>query len=106
CRDPFGALAPFVHAEQAGHALDHHLAHVAFGLADERDAGGWIGRLLAHPFGTGARLAGAAPAEDQPGGPGVPALRAFQRALVEMDETPTPGLSEALLIAEWQCQNR
>ena len=31
-------LVPRMHGKQAGHALDHHLAHVVLGLADQRDA--------------------------------------------------------------------
>ena len=43
-------------------------------------------RNAAHPFGAGARLAGAAPAEDQPGGPRRAALRERGHALVRMAE--------------------
>ena len=40
----------------------------------------------AHPFGAGARLAGAAPAEDQPGGPLLAAIGPFRRALMAVRE--------------------
>ena len=69
-----------VDREQARHALDHDAAHLADGLADQRDAvraavGEVLGgeRLRAHPFGAGARLAGAAAAEHEPGVPGLAA---------------------------------
>ena len=68
-RDPLRPLVVRVDGENAGHALDHHLAHVVFGLADERDARAAVRRHRPHPFGAGARLARAAPAEDQPGAP-------------------------------------
>ena len=45
-----------------------------------------IGRLRAHPFGAGARLAGAASAEDQPGGPRRAVRRELRRALMRMGE--------------------
>ena len=61
-------------------ALDHDAAHLADGLADQRDAVrapfGQIGsgqRLRTHPFGARARLAGAAAAEQEPGVPGLAA---------------------------------
>ena len=64
--------------EQSGDALDHHLAHVVLGFADQRDARGFFGRerrqpqrLRAHPFRAGAGLAGAAAADHQPGVPGL-----------------------------------
>ncbi len=71
------------------HALDHHAAHLVDRLADERDAPRSDRtqrrapqRLGAHPFGTGARLAGAAPAHDEPHAPGLPVLGGLRRQLV------------------------
>ena len=57
--------------------LDHHLAHVALGLAHQRDMAAQrcagvrrqAERQRAHPFGAQPGLAGAAPAQHQPGGP-------------------------------------
>ena len=62
-----------MHREQSRYALDHHLACIMFGFADQRDpfhrrAGEWRKpqRLRADPFRTGARLASAAAADHQP----------------------------------------
>jgi hypothetical protein len=75
-RGPCRALRPRGDAQQAGGALDHHHAHVVLGLADQSNAEVALrcvrrraGSERAHPFGAGARLAGAAPAEHQPAGP-------------------------------------
>ena len=37
-RDPLRPLVVPIKREQAGDALDHHLAHIVLGLADQRDA--------------------------------------------------------------------
>ena len=77
-----------MHGEQAGDALHHHLARVVLGLADQRDARVRIAeRELVHPFGAGARLAGAAPAQNKPGGPGRAAIGAFRCKLMLVRET-------------------
>ena len=73
--------------KQAGHSLHHHLAHVVFGLADQRDARSGIGRNAAHPFGAGARLARAAATENEPGEPLRAAVGAFRRALMTVRQT-------------------
>ena len=65
-----------MHRKQARDAFDHHRAGVCEGLANKRDPQGR--RVLskvralhqcAYPFGPCSRLAGAAAAEHQPGGP-------------------------------------
>ena len=73
--------------EEPGRAVDHHVAHVGHGLADERDAPDALRRDAAkpadearHPRGAGARLAGAAPAEEEPGVPGRVLVRAASDA--------------------------
>ena len=72
-----------MHGEHAGDAFHHHLARLVLALADQRDARLRVGeRGPAHPFGAGAGLAGAAPAQDQPGGPVFAAVGAFGRQLV------------------------
>ena len=57
--------------------MDHHVAHVGERLADERDAhraplgdAEEPARHAVDPLGAGAGLAGAAPAEHEPGVPG------------------------------------
>ena len=87
---------PFVarrDAQQAGHALDHHLAHVVLALADERNVPVASLRIRrapererVHPFGAEPCLAGAAPAEHQPGGPGLAVVGEGRRLLVFMAE--------------------
>ena len=69
--------------------LDHHVARVREGLADERDAAqGRLGEIrvaerhAAHPFGARPRLAGAAAAEHQPDGPGIAPSAQAGHALV------------------------
>ncbi len=77
-----------MHGEQAGDALHHHLARVVLGLADQRDARMRIAeRELAHPFGAGARLAGAAATENEPGGPVRAAVGALRCKLMLVRET-------------------
>ena len=78
-----------VHAQEAGDALDHYLAHVVLGLTDQRDASVRIFRRLRHrschtphPFGAGPRFAGAAASKDQPGRPQLAGLRKLRRHLV------------------------
>ena len=69
--------------EQTGDALHHHFARLVFGLADQRDARMRIAqRELAHPMRAGLRLAGAAAAENEPGGPGLSVIAGRGRALV------------------------
>ncbi len=77
--DPGRPLRARRDPQQARCALDHHLAHVVLACADQRDAAMPAGRegrrrmrQRPHPFGTEPGLAGAAPAEHQPGGPGPP----------------------------------
>ena len=74
-----------MHGEQPRHALDHDAPRIRKRLADERDPrrrAAFIARKRAHPFGAGARLAGAAAAEHQPGGPVAAALAHVRRQLV------------------------
>ena len=85
---PLGALAT-MDGEQSRDALHHHLAHIGHGFADECDAPhgfrrkAWQAqREAAHPFGAGARLASAAPAHDEPLGPGFAIAGAQRRALI------------------------
>ena len=79
---PFPSRFPFRApvGRRAGHdtalAEDHHLAHLVDGLTHQRDAlaASRIARqialdLVAHPFGTGTRLARTASAHDDPGPP-------------------------------------
>ncbi len=77
-RDPDRPLGARRHPQQPRRALDHHLAHVVLAFADERDVPMPARRhkaacraRRAHPFGAEPRLAGAAPAQHQPGGPGA-----------------------------------
>ena len=73
--------------EQAGHAFHHHVARFGLGFGNECDACAFIGRGdAAHPFGAGARLAGAAAAEDEPCGPGLAVVGAFRRLLATQRE--------------------
>ena len=94
-RRPGRALARLVDLEQAGRALDHDVARGSEGLADERDAAHRLmgqpaeaGGEAHHPFGAGPRLAGAAPAEDEPGRPVV--ARALGRQLMIVQRTDAP----------------
>lgn len=79
-----------MHGQQARHALDHHLAHLVLGLADQRDAARAFtpdfrrGGDVAHPFGAGARLAGTAPADEKPGDPGLAVVADRGRELMRM----------------------
>ena len=73
---PLRPLAGGVHREEARDALDHHVADIGQRLADQRDAPDRPRgiarppeRQAADPFRPGARLAGAAPADHQPGEP-------------------------------------
>ena len=100
-RDPDRAAAPrAMHREQAGDALDHHLAHLVLGLADQRDARcrSAIAATRAHPFGAGARLAGAAPADHQPGRPRRAVGSEFGRPLVAVREHRPVGLERVTLL--------
>ena len=64
-----------MHGQQARDTFHHHFTRFVLGLPDESDAGFWVGkRYGADPFGTGARLASAASAENQPGGPVLTAV--------------------------------
>jgi hypothetical protein len=87
-RRPGGPLKAPIRRENARRPLDHHFAHVVFGLADQRDRAHRriASHQTAHPFRAGPGLAGAAPADQQPSGPVVPALRALGRALMRMRE--------------------
>ena len=92
-RLPHRPLVPAMHRQQSGDALDHHLAHVVLGLADQRDMRGFFGgerrqpqRLRANPFGAGAGLAGAAAADHQPGVPGFSGWREIGRGLMSVGE--------------------
>jgi hypothetical protein len=68
--------------QQAGDALDHHLAGVVLGLADQRDARLRLRqRDIPHPSGAGPRLARAAAAEHEPDTP-----TAGRLALMRMGE--------------------
>jgi len=77
-----------MHREQPGHAFDHHLAHVVFGLADQGDAA--LGLIVLprrpgeglDPFGAGARLARAASADQQPYGPWLAVIADSRRQLM------------------------
>ena len=81
-----------MHGKQPGDALDHHLTRLVFGFPDKRDARGGIAkRELTHPFGAGAGLTGAAAAENEPGGPGFAAVRAFGRTLMVVSEAEKIG---------------
>ncbi len=80
-------------AQQPGRALDHHLAHVVLGLADQRDVRmrrlgvrRQAERQRAHELGAEPRLAGAAPAEREPRGPRPAVVRGGGRLLMRMRE--------------------
>src|SRR5205823_11156276 len=66
-----------VHREQARYALDHHLAGIIKRIGDERDPLGRRSRPVlaqyfrSHPFSPAPRLAGTAPAENEPGAPAL-----------------------------------
>ena len=95
-----------VHREQSGNALDHHLARVVLGLADQRDArSGIVDRDRAHPFGAGARLAGAAATENEPGGPVRAAVGALGCNLVGMSKRTKIG-PEGVIFAALQAEQQ
>jgi len=74
-----------MHREQPRLALDHHGADFVLAFADKRDScAGLLARELTDPLGAGAGLAGAAPAEHEPGVPVRPAVRAFGGQLMPM----------------------
>ena len=80
-------------AQQPGRALDHHLAHVVLGLADQRDAAvrrvrvrRQAERQRAHELRAEPRLAGAAPAEREPRGPRAAVVGGRRRLLMRMRE--------------------
>jgi hypothetical protein len=83
---PLRAFAGGIEALDARRALDHHLAHVVEGGADQGQAADLRG-LFGDPRGPGEGLARAATAQEQPGGPGIsggllvrlPALRHIAR---------------------------
>ena len=82
-------LARRVHAEQARDTFHHDAAHLGDGETDERDTAGGrarrnriADRLGAHPFGSGARLARAAPAQQQPCLPGLAGGSGERRELI------------------------
>ncbi len=90
---PHRPLAARRVAQNAGRPFDHHLAHVVLGLADERDgAVRRVGirlmpmRQRAHEFSAAARLAGAAPAQQQPGAPGRAVVAGNGRLLMRVRE--------------------
>ena len=59
-RNPGRPLVALMHGQQAGHALDHHLAGVVLGLADQRD------RALLAARRSATRLTHSAPARVLP----------------------------------------
>ena len=97
-RNPFGPRATRMHREQSGDAFDHHLAHLVLALADQRDALPRRSGERAHPFGAGARLAGAAPADDEPGHPRRTVGSEFGRLLVAVREHRPVGLERVTLL--------
>ena len=77
-----------MHGQQARDTFHHHFTRFVLGLPNESDAGFRVGkRYRAHPFGTGARFAGAASAENQPGGPALTAVGKARRTLMVMCES-------------------
>ena len=62
-------LVPRAQSQQAGRAFDHHFAHIIESRPHQRDPAHRPQRPVADPFGPGAGLAGAAPAQEQPGSP-------------------------------------
>jgi hypothetical protein len=89
------ALRVGMDGKQAGEAFDHHAAHLSDGVADQRDAMRApvrevieMERLSAHPFSAGARLAGAASAEHEPGVPGRSRRGGDRRDLVGASQQP------------------
>ena len=95
-RNPGGPLRARRNLQDSGDAFDHHLADIVLALADQRDmavAALGIGRRAMRrgvdPLGAEPCLAGAAPAQHQPGGPrlaiGSPAVvGGLRRVLVRM----------------------
>ena len=78
-----GALLIEAASQQAGLPQHHHVARVVGGGADEIDDG--IGlHPFAHGLGAGARLAGAAPGEDQP----IDPIAARRQLVGPRPETP------------------
>ena len=101
------ALGGRVDRQQAGQALDHHAAHLADGLADQRDAARALQRIRraqgagTHPLGTGAGLAGAAAAEHEPGAPGGAGCgRGRCELIVARPALPGVGKAGDLLVIE------
>ena len=102
------ALGRRVDRQQAGQALDHHAAHLADGLADEGDAARALpadaaapSGARAHPLGAGARLAGAAAAEHEPGAPGRAGLgRGRGQLIVARPAFPGVGEPRDLVVLE------
>ena len=106
-RRPDRPLAPRPRAHQPRRALDHHLAYVVIGFADQRDVAvrrvrvrRQAQRERAHELGAEPRLAGAAPAERQPRGPWTAVVGESRRELmlvgerreVMVEALPAPGL--------------
>jgi len=88
-----------VYRQQAGDALDHHFARLVLGLPNQRDVRFRIARDRAHPFSAGAGLAGAAAAEDQPGGPIGATVGERRRDLVVMRENWKIGIQRLIPMA-------
>ena len=90
-RDPRRSLGARRNPQDSGDAFDHHLAGIVLALADQCDmavAALRIGRRAvrcgAHPLGAEPCLAGAAPAQHQPGGPWGAIVGGLRRLLVRM----------------------
>lgn len=76
-----------MHREQAGHAFDHDLARVALGFTNKCYTCLWIADGHGtNPFRTGARLACAATAENEPRRPRLAIVCEIGRKLVAMRE--------------------
>ena len=104
--------------QQPRNSLDHHLAHVVLALADQRDAampargvGRRAVRERAHPLGAEPGLAGAAAAEDEPGGPRTAVVGGGRRLLMRMREhgeilsDPRPPAQARNLLEHGQAQS-
>ena len=90
---PFRAFATRRDLQETRGALDHHLAYVVLGFANERDLQrSPLGiradavRHRPHPFGAQSCLAGATATEHQPGRPMIAAVRTLWRFLMRVRE--------------------
>jgi hypothetical protein len=97
-----------VDRQQAGQALDHDTAHLADGLADQRNAVrtlqavGCAQGTRAHPLGTGAGLAGTAAAQHEPDAPGSASLSGNGSQLI-VARPAFPGVGEPCDLLGLQC---